>query len=82
LAGRGVVGDPVAFADVPLSVRVCQAPVELGVAAEHSRPFGAQGVLSGSKDAHRCIGYLTNYVAWRVMRRGAAGRGVGAGRRR
>ena len=28
--------------------------------------FDAQGVLSGSKDAHRCIGYLTKYLTKQV----------------
>ena len=50
--------------------------------------FDAQGVLSGSKDAGRCIGYLTKYLTKQVGRlppgpdrrpagpRGAAGRGA------
>jgi hypothetical protein len=28
--------------------------------------FDAQGVLAGSKDAHRCIGYLTKYLTKQV----------------
>ena len=28
--------------------------------------FDAQGVLSGSKDAGRCIGYLTKYLTKQV----------------
>ena len=28
--------------------------------------FDAQGVLSGSKDAARCIGYLTKYLTKQV----------------
>src|ERR1700722_3543458 len=44
--GRGVVGGPVAVADVPLSVPVAQAPVELGVVTDHPRVVAdlAQGV--------------------------------------
>jgi hypothetical protein len=34
--------------------------------------FDAQGVLAGSRDSARCIGYLTNYVAGGVMWRWAA----------
>src|SRR4029077_14716564 len=45
LAGRGIVGDPLAVADIPPSVRVAQAPVELGVAADPPRAVAdlAQG---------------------------------------
>jgi hypothetical protein len=32
----------------------------------HVARFGAQGVLAGSKDAARCIGYLTKYLTKQV----------------
>jgi hypothetical protein len=32
----------------------------------HVARFDAQGVLSGSKDANRCIGYLTKYLTKEV----------------
>jgi hypothetical protein len=32
----------------------------------HVARFGAQGVLAGSKDASRCIGYLTKYLTKQV----------------
>ncbi len=33
---------------------------------EHEQRFDAQGMLSGTKDAARCIGYLTKYLTQQV----------------
>jgi hypothetical protein len=47
-----------------------QALDELGDQPHHVARFGerfdAQGVLAGSKDAARCIGYLTKYLTKQV----------------
>jgi hypothetical protein len=47
-----------------------QALDELGDQPQHVARFGerfdAQGVLAGSKDANRCIGYLTKYLTKQV----------------
>ena len=44
--------------------------------------FDAQGVLSGSKDAGRCIGYLTKYLTKQVADRHQAQTDAGAAARR
>jgi hypothetical protein len=50
-AGHGADSVPVAVADVP---------------ARFGERFDAQGVIAGSRDANRCIGYLTKYLTKHV----------------
>ena len=66
-AGTGNYLDPVTGEILP---EWDQALDELGDQPHHVARFGArfdaQGVLAGSKDAARCIGYLTKYLTKQI----------------